>query len=431
MKILLIHQNMPGQYKHIAKELAKDPDNEVVFITKEGRPDIEGVKKVEFRTKGEVDKGTHKYLINISRAIIQGQEVWRVCNKLKESGFIPDVICAHPGWGDALFIKEIFPDVPLLNYIEFYYQQFGADMHFDPNEPVVPDNLARVRIKNTNNLINLEACDWGISPTFWQASQNPKPFQQKISVLHEGIDTDHVKPSDIQEITLKSGVTLNKKQEIITYIARNFEPYRGFPTVMKAFEILQKKRPEAQIVVIGSDGVSYGKELGGGMTYRQKMMKEVSLDSNRIHFTGPLPYQQMLDMLRISTAHIYLTYPFVLSWSMLESMAIGCAMVCSDTSPVQEVIEDGVNGLMVDFFSPEDVAEKVEKILDHPDRMQTMREAARQTVIDKYNLETVLPMHIALIKDMAKGIFPPAAAQTIDEYNKKHALGYHQHQQAA
>ncbi|MCH2038357.1 MAG: glycosyltransferase family 4 protein [Rickettsiales bacterium] len=423
MKILLIHQNMPGQYKHIAKELAKDPNNEVVFITKEGRPDIEGVKKVEFRVTGDVDKGTHKYLINITRAILQGQEVWRVCNKLKQSGFKPDVICAHPGWGDALFIKEIFGDVPLLNYAEFYYRPFGADMHFDPKDKVEPDNLARVRIKNTNNLINLEACDWGISPTFWQWSQNPKGLREKISVLHEGIDTNHVAPTEISEMQVNDSLHIHKDEEIVTYVARNFEPYRGFPTVMRAFEILQKQRPNAKIIVIGSDGVSYGKGLPQGMTYKKQMLEELSLDMERIHFVGSLPYEKMLDVLRLSSAHIYLTYPFVLSWSMLESMSLGCAMICSDTSPVQEVIEDGVNGLMVDFFSPEDVAAKVSQVLDHPDRMQNMRQAARQTVLDKYALEKLLPMHIALIKDVAKGVFPPEAAKTIDAFNAKHSLG--------
>lgn len=430
MKVLIIHQNMPGQYKHIAKELAKDPSNEVVFITKEGRPDIEGVKKVEFRVKGDVDKGTHKYLINITRAIHQGQEVWRVCNKLKKQGFIPDVICAHPGWGDALFVKDVYGDVPLLNYIEFYYRQFGADMHFDPNEEVIPDNLARVRIKNTNNLINLEACDWGIAPTFWQWSQNPKGLREKISVLHEGIDTDHVAPSDITEMQVTEGLHIHKDEEIITYVARNFEPYRGFPTVMRAFEIIQKQRPNAKILIIGSDGVSYGKGLPKGMTYKKQMLDEVSLDLERLHFLGSLPHDKMLDVLRLSSAHIYLTYPFVLSWSMLESMSLGCAMICSDTAPVQEVIEDGVNGVLVDFFSPEDVAEKVNKVLDHPDNMQQMRQAARETVLNKYSLAKTLPLHIELIQDMAKGVFPPAAADKIDTFNANNSVGL-KHKDAA
>ncbi|MEM7617426.1 MAG: glycosyltransferase [Pseudomonadota bacterium] len=371
-----------------------------------------------YQVNEHVDKGTHKYLINITKAVNAGQEVWRVCNKIKNLGFKPDVIYAHPGWGDALFVKDIFPDAPLLNYSEFYYQPFGADMHFDPEDKVEPDNLARLRLKNVNHLLNLTACDWAISPTIWQKKQTPIEFHNKISVLHEGIDTDHITVKDIDKVVINKNLTFHKGQQIITYIARNFEPYRGFPTAMRAFHILQKALPDAHIILIGSDGVSYGKSAKNFKTYKEQMLDELNFDMSRLHFVGKLPYQKMLDLLQISNAHIYLTYPFVLSWSMLESMASGCAMICSKTAPVEEVIIDGYNGHFVDFFSPEDVAEKVIKVVNDRDGNKYIRENARKTILDRFALKKLLPLHLQLLNDVAVGAFPPPADDNIMQHHQ-------------
>lgn len=416
MKILFIHQNMPGQYKHIAPLMAADPNNEVVFITRPTKVTIPNVIKIEFDVKRDSQPDIHKYLIPYERAIFAGQEVWRACNKLKQAGFIPDVVVAHPGWGDALFVKDIFYDTPLLNFQEFYYRSFGSDMHFNPNDPIVPNELARVRIKNSNNIMNLDACDWGICPTHWQAKQLPQGFMHKISVLHDGVDANVAAPAKGRTITLANGKTLKQGDEIVTHVARNFEPYRGFPTIMRAFDIILKERPNCEILVVGNDGVSYGRGLENGKTYKQQMLEELpDLDMNRLHFLGTVPHADMIQVMQISSAHIYMTYPFVLSWSMLEAMSTGCLMIASDTPPVTEVIEDGKNGLLVDFFSHEGLAKRIHEALDKQEELQPIREAARQTVLDKYALDKLLPLHVKLITDLAKGQLPPQAAEEINQ----------------
>lgn len=413
MKILLIHPNMPGQYKHLAKVLGADPANQVVFITKPRNVSIPGVTKVEYRVSREVTQETHRYLIGTERALHQGQEVWRVCKKLKESGFTPDVVCAHPGWGDALFIKDIFPNSRLLNFLEFYYHAFGADVYFDKSEPVIADDLARIRVKNITNLLNLEACDWGIAPTYWQFIQNPKEFHHKISIIHDGIDTDAAAPGGAQHLVLPNGTKLSRKDEVVTYVCRNFEPYRGFPVVMRAIEIITRERPNCHVLVVGNDGVSYGKAIEGKKTYKQQMLEEVKLDPNRVHFIETLQYDDYLKVLQFSGAHIYYTVPFVLSWSSMEALSAGCLVIGSDTAPVREVIKDGINGLLADFFSPQDLARRVNEVFDHPDRMQAIRQAARQSILDNYSLHKLIPLHIALIKDLAAGHTPPPAAERI------------------
>lgn len=417
MRVLIIHPNFPGQFKHIARALAQDPNNEVVFACnpKEGVENIPGVKRIEYKAKRDASPKTHRYIIGLERGILAGQAMWSVCDTLRGQGFEPDVILAHPGWGDALFVKDYFQDVPLLSFMEFYYHAFGADVHFDPNEPVNPDDVARIRIKNAMNLLNLEACDWALSPTWWQWQQHPQEFRHKFSVMHDGIDTNLIRPQKKNQLTLPNGKKLQQGDEIVTYVARNFEPYRGFPTVMKAIDLVTKRRPNCHVVIVGSDGVSYGRQPQNGKTYRQSIMEELDLDLSRVHFVGHLPHPQLISVYHYSRAHIYSTVPFVLSWSMLEAMAAGCVVVGSATPPVMEVIQDGKNGLLADFFSAEHMAERVCEALEKD--MQPIREAARQTILDHYALDKVLPLYTGLVKDLAARRFPPPTAQAIQQFN--------------
>lgn len=407
---------MPGQYKHLARAFGAEGDHRIFFITKHKTAEIPGVTRITYSLSKHPAPGTHRYLVNATQSVIQGQHAWRVCHMLKQQeGFTPDVIVAHPGWGDALFVKDIFPNTPLLTFCEFYYRARGADVGFA--DAIDDDDLARVRIKNTNNILSLEAADWAISPTFWQWSTHPAEFRSKISVLHDGIDTERCAPNPDAFITLAGGQTFRPGDEVVTYVARNFEPYRGFETFMHAAEIILRERPNCHIVAVGADEVSYGKRAPEGTSYRQMMLEKVTLPPDRIHFTGTIPYHHLLSLFQLTAAHIYLTYPFVLSWSMMESMACGAPLVASRTQPVEEVITDGVNGLLADFASPEDVAAKVIQLLTDPTRNAMLRSNARSTIVSRYALDALLPLHLQLIRDLANGQLPPATAETIRAFN--------------
>ena len=415
MKLLFIHQNCPGQFKHLAPRLAANARNEVVFITRPGKPNLPNVRKVEYKPSREVAKSTHHYLRLMEEGVLNGQGVARAALKLKEQGFRPDVIFAHMGWGEGLYLKSVWPDVPVLGYFEWYYRPFGSDVDFDPEKPPRQDDVCRITTRNGLHLLNLQVADRGISPTNWQLQQHPQEYRKKIAVIHDGVDVDQVRPNPEATGTLPNGLTLRAGDEIVTYVARNLEPYRGFPTFMRAAELILERRPNAQILVIGGDGVSYGSKRSDGKSYREHYLEELDLDLARIHFLGRVPYSRYLQVLQLSAVHLYLTYPFVLSWSCLEAMAAGCLVVGSRTPPVEEVIRDGHNGLLVDFFSPEEVAERVDQILDHPDRMQRLREAARETVVHRYALESCLNRQVKLIEEMAKkgasGRAKPAATK--------------------
>ena len=405
MKILFIHQNCPGQYKHLVRVLAENPNNQVVFITKPNKPPLPGVRKVEYLPKRETSHNIHPYIVRLEDGVLHGQGVARVAIELKSEGFIPDIIYAHVGWGEALYVKDIWPKTPLLGYFEFYYHAFGADVYFDPQEPHNIDTICRIRTKNALQLLNLEAADWGISPTRWQWQQFPEPFRNKISVIHDGIDTTTIVPNPTATLSLSDGLTLKAGDEVVTYVARNLEPYRGFPSFMRAAELILQRRPQCHILVIGGDDVSYGAHLKDG-TYREQILQEVNLDQSRIHFLGRVPYNRLLQILQVSAAHIYLTVPFVLSWSMLEAMAAECLIIGSDTPPVAEVIKDRQNGLLVDFFSPQLIADRVDEVLDHPDRMHQIRQQARHTILERYALDICLPKHLQLITTLVKGQKP-------------------------
>jgi glycosyltransferase involved in cell wall biosynthesis len=309
----------------------------------------------------------------------------------------------HPGCGEALYLPDVFPGVPQIHYCEFYFHAFGGAIHFDPTEKPRIDTMARTRMRNTVNLLSLESMDWGIAPMGWQHSQYPPEFKDRISIIHDGVDTDLCRPNPAVRLKLREGMVVDRSQEIVTYIARNLEPVRGWPSFARAAAEICRRRPNCQILVVGGDGVSYSGTLPKGETYRQKLLDEVPLDPTRVHFLGRVPYPVFLRLLQVSRAHIYLTMPFVLSWSMLEAMSSECLLIGSRTAPIMEVIEDGVNGLLVDFFDVPGIVERVCEALEAGDSMQALRTRARETVLDRYALSKCLPAQAGLIEDVAAG----------------------------
>lgn len=412
MRILFVHQNFPGQYLHLAPALAARGDEVTALAIDRRAATLPGVRLVHYETQRASSPTIHPWAADIETKVIRGEAAARAATALRAQGYRPDVICAHPGWGEALFLKDVFPDAPMLSFIEFYYRADGADFGFDPEfaEQELPGRC-RLRMKNANGLLNLEAADWCVSPTRWQASTVPEPYRRRLSVIHDGIDTERVRPDARARIELaKAGLTLRPGDEVITFVNRNLEPYRGFHVFMRALPEIQRRRPQAMTLIVGGDEVSYGRRLPQGQTWRQRMLAEVGdrLDMSRVRFLGRIAYPQFVAMLQVSAVHVYLTYPFVLSWSMLEAMSSGGAVVASATAPVEEVIRDGDNGLLVDFFSTAGIAGAVDRVLSHPDRMAGMRARARETVVAGYDLRRVcLPRQVALVDAVAAGALPP------------------------
>lgn len=399
MRILFLHPNFPAQFRHIAVALAKDSRNQVVFGTAKKEGSLPGVYKALYQTSRTAHPQTHHYVKTLENAVLQGQAVYRLSEQLKSQGFLPDIVYGHSGWGPTLLIKDIFPSAELLCYFEWFYHAHGSDADFDPNDPINADDEARIRLKNAPILIDLYSCDRALAPTYWQRQQFPSEYHSKINVLHDGVDPEFFQPQPGAKLVLpRLNLDLRDVPEIVTYVARGMEPYRGFPQFMESVALLQKRCPSCHLVVVGENRVAYGKSLPNNQTYKDLMLRKLDLDLNRIHFTGLLPYSEYLQVLQSSTVHVYLTRPFVLSWSMLEALATGCLVVASNTEPVTELIEDEVNGLLVDFFSPQEISDRVYEVLNHPTRMASIRLKARETILQRYNLANLLPKHLHWIE---------------------------------
>ena len=370
-----------------------------------GGRNIEGIEYFHYRPKRGTSETTHPWVTDFEAKVIRAEACALACNQLKARGFNPDVICAHPGWGEALLLREVWPEAKQLHFVEFFYGAIGKDVGFDPEFPSPEfSGNCRLRVKNTNNLLNLFDMDRGISPTKWQRSTVPKQFQPQIDVIHDGVDTDQLKPDASAVLIAKNDrneeIRLTKADRVITFINRNLEPSRGYHQFMRAIPQIQKLNPEVQIVIIGGDGVSYGAAPESG-SWKQKYLDEVreNVDLSRVHFLGKVPYNAFISAMQISSAHVYLTYPFVLSWSVLEAMSLGAPVVGSRTPPVEEIIEDGVNGRLVDFFDPEEIARVAVEVANAANA--EIRANARQTIVDQYDLNSIcLPKQIALIENL-------------------------------
>lgn len=408
MRILFVHQNFPGQYLHLAPAMAAK-GHHVTALAIHQHPVPPGVQVIRYMPKRGSSKNIHPWVTDIETKVIRGEAAAGVALDMRKKGYIPDLICAHAGWGEALFLKDVWPEARLLSIMELHYVLQGGDANFDPEFSVDdPRNRMRLRLKNANSLLNLDIADRGVSATRFQWSTLPAIYQPHVSVVHEGVDTQKLQPDPEASIKLASGLVLGRKDEVITFVSRNLEPYRGYHGFMRALPEILRRRPNAHVLLIGGDGVSYGKAAPAGSTWKQIFLDEVKdrLDMARVHFIGQVPHDQFVRLLQVSSAHVYLTYPFVLSWSMLEAMSVGALVIGSATAPVMEVIEDGRNGLLVDFFSAEQLCTAIDRVLDNPDRMQALREEARKTVVQRYDLKTIcLPQQIALAEDVAAGKF--------------------------
>lgn len=408
MRILFVHQNFPGQFRHLAPALAARGHEVMALTMRDGLPSAwRGVRTVRYQAGRGSASGIHPWVGDFETKVIRGEAAFRAALQLRAQGYVPDVIVAHPGWGESLFLKDAWPEARLGVYCEFFYRARGADIGFDPEFPSRDaGEPCRLRVKNANNLLHFEAADAGLSPTAWQAGTFPEPFRSRITVMHDGIDTDVVAPDAAAsfELPVDGGrVRFAAGDEVITFVNRNLEPYRGYHVFMRALPEILDRRPQARVLIVGGDGVSYGSRPSSGQTWKSVFLDEVRdrLDLDRVHFTGPLPYERYLDLLKVSAVHVYLTYPFVLGWSMLEAMSAALPVVASDTPPVREAIRHGETGRLVDFFDIGALAGEVCGLLGDPAARLRLGAAAREEARRRFDLARVcLPGQVGWVEGL-------------------------------
>src|SRR6056297_58620 len=412
MKILCIHQTFPGQFKHLAPLLAARGHQCVALTLRAKEPaNWNGVRLVPYRLPKRSGQNLHPWLVDLDTKLTRGEACYRAARALRDKGFTPDLILAHPGWGESMFLNDVWPTARIGLYCELYHQADYPHLHFDPEFDKGDAELSRLRIrmKNLNNQIHSPIMDAGISPTRFQTDTFPQDFRESITICHDGIDSAVARPNPDARLSLDGLPELTVTDEVITFVNRNLEPYRGYHIFMRALPWLLEERPEAQVVIVGGDEVSYGARPPAGQTWKQVFIDEVRADIPdadwaRVHFPGRIPYDDFTRLLQISRVHVYLTYPFVLSWSLLEAMSCGAAIVASDTEPVREVLSHDENGRLVDFFDGDALVGQVCDLLDDEAARRRLGEAARADVLAKYDLRTIcLPGQLDWVSQIMDG----------------------------
>ena len=399
MKYLFVHQNFPGQFLHLVRHLTSVPGNEVLFATEPNDNAIPGVRKFVYDKPLPNETAfldAREFELALRRAAI----VQDLARRLNELGFVPDIVIGHHGWGELLNIRDVWPRVPVLGYFEFYYHSQGFDVGFDPEFPATPGSFANIRAKNAVNLLALTNPGHGQTPTHFQHETYPPWARPRISVLPEGVNLEACRPNPaVRRRTLDvNGFRIEPGDTLVTFVSRDLEPYRGFHTMLRAIPRLHRYRTDLKVVLVGGDGVSYGARLVG-TTWRAHLMEQVGsmIDPARICFPGRVPYDLFLQLLQRSDAHVYLTYPFVLSWSLREALACGCAIVGSDTAPVREFITHRKTGLLVPFPDVAALGDAIEEVLDDKPLGARMRRNARQLAERTLRMDDYLEAYEALI----------------------------------
>ncbi|HTW29169.1 MAG TPA: glycosyltransferase [Acetobacteraceae bacterium] len=403
MKYLFVHQNFPGQYLHIVRRLAQEKAHDIVFISEPNGNQVAGVRKVAYQVPREPASGIHPDARDFEGMVRRAESVARTAANVKALGFTPDIIIGHHGWGELLNIQDVWSDVPVLGYHEFYYHVHGVDVGFDPEFPLHPSTYPRVRAKNAVNLLALTNPGHGQTPTEWQRSTYPDWARSRLALVPEGVDLAICRPDpQLRRRRFAIGdFTVSPRDKLLTYVARDLEPYRGFHVIMRALPRLLAARPELCCVLVGGEGVSYGARFAQG-SWKEFMLREVGdrIDRDRVLFPGKIAYETYIRLLQRSDVHVYLTYPFVASWSLREALAAGCAVVGSDTPPVREFITDGENGLLTPCLDPEMLATRVLDLLEDSEAARRLRAGARRFAETVLPLETYLTRYQALIDEV-------------------------------
>jgi glycosyltransferase involved in cell wall biosynthesis len=409
MKILFIHQNFPGQYKHLAPLLARQ-GHHCVALTLRVREAMtwQGVRVIPYALPKREGQALHPWLVDFDSKLTRGEACWRAARALKERGYAPDLVLAHPGWGESLFLRDVWPEARLGLYCELYHLAGWPHQGFDPEFPGADPEAEplRIRMKNINNHLHFAEAHAGISPTRFQADTFPAPFHERITVSHDGIDTLRACPAPDVRLEVAGAGTLTRADEVITFVNRNLEPYRGYHVFMRALPRLLRERPGARVLIVGGDGVSYGAPPPKGQTWKQIFIDEVrgripTPHWERVHFMGRIPYDRFLRLLQVSRVHVYLSYPFVLSWSLMEAMACEAAIVAGDTAPVREVIAQDETGRLVDFFDTGALVAEVCALLEDRGARQHLGRNARALIRRDYDLRSIcLPRQLDWVQGL-------------------------------
>jgi glycosyltransferase involved in cell wall biosynthesis len=400
--VLFVHRNFPAQFGHVAARGVAERGWKCSFVSEKPPGSAGGVDNIQYRPRGGATERTHYLSRTFENGIWHAAGVYEAMKPVS-AAIRPDLIVGHSGWGSTLFLTELWPEAPVIDYFEYFYRPRDSDLDFRPDVPVAEVDRLRSPARNAMILLDLEYCAAGYSPTHYQHSLMPDAYKPKLRVIHDGIDTSVWHRREVTAGRIGS-LRLDEGERLVTYVSHGLEMMRGFDVFMRAAKRICDADPKVRFVVVGSDRVAYGGDLRhtGGRSFKEHVLAQDDYDLDRIHFVGNLKPEMLARLLSLSDLHFYLTVPFVLSWSCLNAMACGATMLCSDTAPVREVITDGQNGLLCDFFDDAGFAERALEVLADPTgHRERLGAAAARTVEERYALDVTFPEMADFYEGMA------------------------------
>ncbi len=390
MHVLFLHHNFPAQFGQIAARLVRSEGWRCTFVNEK----VDGLQGdidcIRFRPTSGATHHNHYCSRTFENQIWRSEAV--VAALIDRPDVRPDLIVAHSGFVSALFLRELYPEVPVIGYFEWFYHRADSDFDFRRDLPLPgPAEAMRLRVRNATLLLDLQNCDAGYCPTDFQRSQFPTEYQVKLRTIFDGIDTGFWKPIG-EKPRRVAGVEIPEGHQVVTYVSRGFESLRGFDKFLQVADGLCRDRGNLTVIVVGEDRIAYGgdNKFTGGKSFKDWVIDRRDFDLSRVHFVGRVPPDELVRVFAVSDLHLYWTVPFVLSWSLINAMACGCKILASDTGPVREVIREGRTGHLADFFDVSAWRAQANAMLDSPADFAHLGGNARQVVSERFELELCL-----------------------------------------
>lgn len=351
MHILFLHGNYPAQFHLQARILAADPRHRVVFATEREEVPREqifpGLELLTLKPHRPPSQAIHPYLVAHEEAVLLGQAVVRQLMTLKDQGFLPRLVVFHAGRGLGLFLRTLLPEATLVAYCEWYFKP--ADLPWLWGAAPL-DSVLRIGLRNQVLLQELVEADLAITPTDWQRRQFPTALQPRLEVVFDGVDTSFFQPADAAapaaplRLQPEGGATaleIGPEAIVLSYTTRGMEPLRGFPEFMRALPGLLAAFPALQVVIAGRDrqAYSYAAPSHGG-SWKEHLLAELGPfpGRERVHFTGLIPYGQLRALLQRTDLHVYLSRPYVTSWSLFQAAACGAPIAMNSGPATTDVL---------------------------------------------------------------------------------------------
>jgi glycosyltransferase involved in cell wall biosynthesis len=400
MNVLFVHQNFPAQFGHIARQMIQDRGHACTFISERPAATTDGIRLIQYQPKGGATRQTHYCTRSFENAVAHAHGVYEACRRHPE--LRPDLIVGHSGFGSTLFLREVF-DCPIINYFEYYYHPHGSDMDYRPEFAPRELDFLRSYCRNAMLLLDLQNCQAGYCPTQWQRSLLPQTYQAKLEAIFDGIDPQvwHRQEGTPRQVGRRS---IEESTRIVTYVSRGLESMRGFDIFMKVAKRIYTAMPNVVFIVVGSDRVAYGGDLKyiQEKSFREHVLKQEEYNLSKFIFTGHVPSGQLARILSLSDLHIYLTVPFVLSWSLFDALACGCTVAASSTEPVKELIAHEQNGLLADFYDVDGLADLALRVLRAPQDYEHLGQAGAKLIQEKYTIDKTFPQLVSFYERVAR-----------------------------